>query len=142
MAGWGIPLCDVAAMAVNLPPESATMRAVNPDHHWTLDAHLLARVVDNTTALVWMKTKDAQDHPNNWPEPIRRPGVDPDEGKEIKHYGADPVPLAELDEFLRPKCRHSTRSGRPCRNRIADGHAMCRRHLNLSEGSVTADVGD
>lgn len=101
MQSWGIPLVEVAAMAAHLPSDSAAMRSVDPDHSWTLQAHLLALVADNTTRLLWTKTKAAQDHPSRWPDQIRRPGVDPDEGKEVRTFGSGPVPLDELDAFLK-----------------------------------------
>lgn len=97
---WGMPLRDVAALAANLPTDSATARAMDPDHLWTLEAHLLATIADGIGWLAWSKSKGAEDNPSRPPAQIPRPGVDPDAGKEVKTFGSAPVPLADLDAFF------------------------------------------
>lgn len=47
----------------------------------------------------WYQTEDG--HKNRKaPKPIPAPWVDQDEDKEVRHFGADPVPLGDLDAFL------------------------------------------
>lgn len=65
---------------------------------WTLSNHLLARQVENTDLLVWMKTEDASRRPaRNRPKPIYRPGVEDDSKKSI---GNDKLPVDEMLAFL------------------------------------------
>lgn len=87
-------------MAVHLPPESATFRGIYgaESTEWGLAEHLLAEIADASAWLVWSKTKDAERNRNK-PRPIPRPGITPDE-TDTRHFGSDPVPLADLDDFL------------------------------------------
>lgn len=85
-------------MAANLPRESVTWQAAHTDYAlWGLTEQLLADAVDQLRWLRWAKTKDGSKN-RRPPKPIPRPGV----GKDTKarKFGADPVPLDELAEFL------------------------------------------
>lgn len=94
----GVPLLEVAAMAAHLPDESATIRARRPDDTWELSEQLLAAAVDRLSILIWQKTADGMKG-RNFPAPILRPGVEPDDGATT--YGKDSaVPLDEMTEWL------------------------------------------
>ena len=68
----GVPAVDVAAMAANLPRESATMRAALPPSEaeaWDVSAHLLAMAVDLLAGANWHRTGRR----TGKPKPIKRP---------------------------------------------------------------------
>lgn len=92
---------DLMAIIRQSPVDSAISRAVDPEQSaWGLTEQLLALVADYAANQLWMGTEDAQKGRNR-PKPIPRPGVvDDDENTEVKKFGSDPVPIAELDEFL------------------------------------------
>lgn len=79
----GIPLREVAAMAVHLPPDSATGRAVVPPDAWGITEYLLAAAVDALHNANWQRGggKGAR------PQPVERPGVT-DEATETQRVGA------------------------------------------------------
>lgn len=62
----------VAAMVVNLPPDSATMR--HYAQGWGLEAQLLAGVFDRLVEANWQRSADGQKDRNK-PKPLPRPGV-------------------------------------------------------------------
>lgn len=62
----------VAAMVVNLPPDSATMR--HYAQGWALEAQLLAGVFDRLVEANWQRSADGQKGRNK-PKPLPRPGV-------------------------------------------------------------------
>lgn len=65
-------MCEVAAWAAHLPPDSATARALNPDWQRTIDVDLLRLVEHGIRVLAWQKTKDGSAG-RNAPEPIPLP---------------------------------------------------------------------
>lgn len=78
---------DVAAMAVHLPRDSATMLAVLPREEielWDLQAHLLASAVDLLAGANWQRSG----RKTGKPKPIKRP-------KPRKHSTGG----RELDDF-------------------------------------------
>lgn len=87
-------------MATNLPRESATWRALHGQERveWDLSAQLLAEAVNALRILIWQQTKDGE-RGRNRPDPILPPWVE-DERREVRKFGAEPVPLDELDDFL------------------------------------------
>lgn len=97
----GVPLIDIAAMAANLPPDSATIRALNPpdvDDVWDLQAQLMARVADELAVISYIQSRKAGGKPSK-PKPIRRPGVRPE--KETSTFGGEgALPIDELDAWL------------------------------------------
>lgn len=61
--------------------------------------HLLATQVDMLAWLRWAKTEDGSKGRNR-PKPLPRPGMPDADETEVRHFGADPVPLSDLDQFL------------------------------------------
>lgn len=55
---------------------------------WTLEAHLMASMVDSLRWLQWAKTKDAEKG-KNAPEPVPRPGVEDTKKKQRTGEGMD-----------------------------------------------------
>lgn len=97
-----VTLWEFAAMAVNLPRESATWRAINGADvfEWDLSAQLLAEIANAVKWLQWSKTEDAEKRRlGTRPDLILPPWVQ-DPTKEVTVFGSDPVPLDELDDFL------------------------------------------
>lgn len=76
LAAESMPPSVLADLVVNLPPESATMRAAYPDLAWTPDRQLLAAMLDHLRMLVWMLGDGDE---KSRPKQIPRPGVEPDE---------------------------------------------------------------
>lgn len=91
---------EFAAMAVNLPRESATWRALHGADHaeWDTSAQLIAEVANAVRWLQWAESKDGQANRNR-PKLILPPWEE-DENREVKVFGKDPVSIAEMDEFL------------------------------------------
>lgn len=62
---------------------------------WTADTHQLADLIDAAQALLWTKSKDAQEkHPSNFPKPTPRPGW-------AKEPVEEQVPEMTVEEYLR-----------------------------------------
>jgi len=82
----GVPMCDIAAMAAHLPPDSAVARAVrppSPDDVWTLDAQLAAAAVDTLGGLLAVARAQFEGRRRvSFPDPIQRPGIGPRDGVE------------------------------------------------------------
>lgn len=73
----GEPLSDVAAMAIHLPRESATMLAVHPREEielWQADTYLLATLADLLASGNWQRSggKGARPKPAKRPERVSR----------------------------------------------------------------------
>ena len=64
----------LADLAAALPAGSAVHRATDPDHAWTIEALLLAHVVDLLALSVWQRGGGKGPRP----KPIPRPGARPD----------------------------------------------------------------
>jgi hypothetical protein len=76
-------------------PESALYRTLNPQWMWGLPEMLAADIADSLRWLVWAKTEDARKK-RNIPRPIPRPGV-----KDARErIGTAPVGVAEMNDFL------------------------------------------
>lgn len=80
----GIPLSEVAVLAVWLPRESRTANELNPDLAWDINSQLLAAIADGVHLLLWQNTADGSKG-RNQPKPIQRPGVkkEPEAAKQI-----------------------------------------------------------
>ncbi|ORL15412.1 DUF5361 domain-containing protein [Prescottella equi] len=77
-------------------PNSALVRAANPDHLWDLHAYIAADIADSLRLLVWFKTKDGQ-HGRNRPKPFPRPGFEVPEDEQVIGEATD---IDELDSLL------------------------------------------
>lgn len=78
------------------PPTSALMRHLDPEAvAWTLEAHLLASVIDVLNIANWQRI-GKKGAPR--PKPIPRPGAagDPD----VERLGKDPLPVDEMADWL------------------------------------------
>lgn len=84
--GWDA----VALFLRHLPPDSATVREMEPSALWSTEAHLLATVVDQLSAL--MHGLGGGRGPA--PRPVPRPG------REDAFVGAVPVDAESLNERL------------------------------------------
>lgn len=84
-------------MAANLPPESATMRATNPDWRWGVPEQLQALIADLLAVANWQR---GSGKPRDYPEPIPRPGISP--SKETTRIGGRGGSLSadEMREWL------------------------------------------
>lgn len=81
LLGAGLHLRDVGTERLSwaeldafirwLPAASATVRSVNPDSEWTLEAHLLASIFDANQALIWQNGGGK----GKRPQPLSRPGT-------------------------------------------------------------------
>lgn len=100
--GRGVPLTHIAAMAANLPPDSAVARAIRPpepDDVWTLDAQLTATAVDLLGGILAIQRARFEGKRRvSFPDPIQRPGVGSKEGTD--NLGGDTFDSAEAwDEW-------------------------------------------
>lgn len=77
----------------NLPPDSAVVRAIRKTH-WTDQEYLLAHIVDHLSFYRYEFAKANGASPRQ-PEPTRRPGDDPDQGRELVRTAHDHV-MAQL----------------------------------------------
>lgn len=104
----GIRLSDIATrsgvkwrrlrvLVTNLPPGSATWRAMNLSAAWTDEAHLMATAVDVLAAANWQRSKDGQKGTNR-PKPLQRPGSAPRAG--VHKYGKAGGTLEQRMAFL------------------------------------------
>lgn len=59
---------------------------VGDDSPWGLSEQLLADIADKLGIQIWFKTEDGQKGRNR-PKPIKRPGVNPDEDRDVKRIG-------------------------------------------------------
>ena len=72
LAASGVGARDIAAMAIHLPRDSATLLAVHPLEEielWDLNTHLLATTVDLLAGANWQRTGKRSGRPR----PIKRP---------------------------------------------------------------------
>lgn len=60
MPAWGIPLEEIAAYAAALPPDSATVRAADPDAWISPQIQMLRELDHDLRVLAWMQTVDGQ----------------------------------------------------------------------------------
>lgn len=90
---------DALVLLKNLPRSSATARAVHgPDlPEWGVTEHLLANLLDVARWLQWSKTEDGEKNRNH-PEPIPRPGLEPEKSK--PSFGDSAMSLHEATEWL------------------------------------------
>lgn len=89
----GVPLTEVADMAVNLPAESATHRALNPNWHHTHELELSRRIEHALSILVWRKGRQKS---KDFPDPYMFPWED-DPNEAIK---GDLMTTDEIDDWL------------------------------------------
>lgn len=89
-----VGLRDLAVMATGLPPDSATLLAVNGG--WTVTDHLMANVIDLLQGANWQRSKDGQ-RGQRQPKPFPRPGVKDPTKRTFK--GAS-MSLADAGEWL------------------------------------------
>lgn len=94
MREWGIPLSEVADMAMHLPPrESAVGRVLDPNWQRTNETDLLREIEHGIRALLWQNSG----RPNS-PRPERIPL--PWDAKPDGTIEGDRMTLDEADEFL------------------------------------------
>lgn len=87
---WG----DLLAIVRKSPRKSALYTAMHPgESEWGMTEQLLAAAVDALNAANWQRGEGKQ---RDYPKPIPRPGVEPDE----QHFGGEPVPMDEMAEWL------------------------------------------
>lgn len=91
----GIPLHEVADMAVHLPIESATHRAVNPHWQRTPELDLLRDMEHRLRVLAWQQTEKGS-RGRDYPEPVRLPW-DPEPAGVVK---GDRMTTDEWDKHL------------------------------------------
>ncbi|MBP2211082.1 hypothetical protein JOJ87_001426 [Rhodococcus ruber] len=87
---------DLHVLVRQSGPDSALVRALNPDSRWDLHALLLAEAVDTLHDLRWMKTKDGHKNRNR-PKPIPRPGVEIPEDEQVI---GEAIEMDDLDTLL------------------------------------------
>lgn len=76
------------------PPTSAIVAAQHPQAAiWGLQEHLLAAVLDAVRVANWQRGRAKR---SEYPQPIPRPGVEPDQQK----IGAEPIPMDEMTDWL------------------------------------------
>lgn len=81
--GWRVPgvgLRETADLAVYLPAESATKRALGGG--WTLAEQLAALNADRLAVLIWQKTADGQKG-RAQPKPLPRPGFEDESSSRV-----------------------------------------------------------
>lgn len=61
-----------AALAANLPSDSASLQAEFPANRWTITEYLLRAIEFNTRVICWQRTKDGQKG-HNKPKPLPTP---------------------------------------------------------------------
>ncbi|MEV8036997.1 hypothetical protein [Streptomyces sp. NPDC086182] len=87
----------------HLPRDSALLREVQGEAaEWSVTDHLLAAVVDQLTQANWMFATVNQDEdaaPLDFPEPLPRPGVPPEDPGPADTAPAMPSP-ADMARFL------------------------------------------
>ena len=93
LAGRVAPAREVADWVVNLPPESATFRAVHPDGSWahTHELEVLRQVLWAVERSAWYASRSRRHEP----EPYVFPWEQVDDA--IK---GDPIPLDEAADWL------------------------------------------
>lgn len=90
---------DLLVIVRQCPSDSSIARSFEPEQStWGVSEYLLALVADYLATQTWMQSEDGQKGRNR-PKPLPRPGVE-DEDTETKKFGADPVALNALDDFL------------------------------------------
>lgn len=98
---WG----DLLTIVQEAPLDSAITRAISPDaYEWSTQLKTNQLMHSNefsSRQLVWTKTEDAaKNRLRSAPKPAPAPWVEPDESREVKHFGSKPIPLDDLAEFL------------------------------------------
>jgi hypothetical protein len=94
MREWGLPLADVADLAVNLPPEGSVHRAINP--HWQRSMELdLIRQMEWDIRML-LRQGSGQRNSARYPDPIPLPWDPPPEGT----VQGDKMTFEDADKFL------------------------------------------
>ncbi|MDH6283231.1 DUF5361 domain-containing protein [Prescottella agglutinans] len=75
-------------------PNSALVRAADPDHLWDFHAHLLAGLTDSVNLLVWIQGGGKN---GNKPKPLPRPGVTVREDEQVIGEATD---IDEVDSLI------------------------------------------
>lgn len=92
--GWG----NLRDFAMNLPPTSATFRALNSEVAEFVSPSrvpwMIADVYDAITALSYMFAKAHGAHGQK-PQPYQRPG----KANEGQRFGKDPIPIKDFDAW-------------------------------------------
>ena len=70
--GCEYTVAHAAALASNLPPESATVRAMVPEAAWDAHTYLLSAIEYDLRVLVWQNSRDGQ-HNRNRPKRPQTP---------------------------------------------------------------------
>ena len=94
--GEGLSERALLSFMKHLPPESATMHAVEPDMGgWSRTDMLLARICEAIEQLLWVEVSKStkKSRRPKMPERIQRPGV----ASEKKKVGRDGIPIEDFD---------------------------------------------
>ena len=103
--GMGVDysMAHAAALAANLPRESATVRAVSPEAAWSDATYLLAAIEYDLRVLAWQNSKDGMKGRNR-PKPVQTPADvarvrDKLDGTDLAEVAAAlGIPLKEVDD--------------------------------------------
>jgi len=82
-----------------LSPQAAVWRSIDPDMVWTLDAMLLAALVDEIRVLRWEFERVNFKGKALKPEPVPRPGVKPPVEKSVIGAGEGFETIADFDAW-------------------------------------------
>lgn len=96
--GEAFSIRHLADLVLNLPRESATVRAVAPETVWGPQEHLLAEVADTLRWIAWSKSSDGAKNRNK-PKPIPRPGQADKSAGRFKDAAV--LPVDEVKRLLR-----------------------------------------
>lgn len=75
MRQWGIPLAEIAEYVAHLPPDSATMRAVDPDFWVSPEVQMLREIEQALRVISWQRTEDGSKG-RNYPKPMPLTGAE------------------------------------------------------------------
>lgn len=104
--GGRLPVGSLAHFVQNLPPDSATMRALFPEEAervaWMggrATGQLLACLIDEVRGMQWLYQSAHSTHSVRRPRPFATPWADGREAGE-RRIGSDPVTIAEFDAWF------------------------------------------
>lgn len=94
--GWG----EMVNFSRHLPDTSATYRARHDDAaRFASDLQhsaILADIYDAIATVAWILNKQGGGHAKK-PKPYQRPWLD--DGTDSKHFGCDPIPIADFKKW-------------------------------------------
>lgn len=80
-----LSLRRLAVLIRGLPPDSATVRAIDPAAQWSATEYLLAHVLDVLQVGNWLvvESNKRKGSRNPYPKPVPRPGDEPEPEPEV-----------------------------------------------------------